>query len=187
LRFSARHPLALGAGLLTLWTLKRVAEMTWRACYNGAASGRDSAASHTGNAAMLKKILVAVLLLLLAFVIVVALQPAEFSVARSTTIAAPVADVFPHVNDFHKWEAWSPWAKLDPNAKLSFEGPPEGAGTVMTWSGNDKVGEGKMTLVDSAPDEHVNIKVDFVKPFEGSINSGFGSHELRRQAILSLG
>jgi uncharacterized membrane protein YhaH (DUF805 family) len=112
---------------------------------------------------MSKKILIAVLLLILAFVVVVALQPSTFSVARSTTIAAPVADVFPNVNDFHKWEAWSPWAKLDPDAKVSFEGPPEGTGTVMTWSGNDKVGEGKMTLVDSAPDEHVNIKVDFVK------------------------
>jgi len=123
---------------------------------------------------MLKKILIAVLLLIVAFVVVVALQPSEFKVARSTTIAAPVADVFPNVNDFHKWEAWSPWAKLDPDAKVSFEGPPEGTGTVMTWSGNDKVGEGKMTLVDSAPDEHVNIKVDFVKPFEGSVDSGFG-------------
>jgi uncharacterized protein YndB with AHSA1/START domain len=130
--------------------------------------------SHEGNDAMFKKILIAVLLLILAFVVVMALQPSTFSVARSTTIAAPVADVFPNVNDFHKWEVWSPWAKLDPDAKIGFEGPPEGTGTVMTWSGNDKVGEGKMTIVESEPDEHVNIKVDFVKPFEGSVNSAFG-------------
>jgi hypothetical protein len=123
---------------------------------------------------MFKKILIAVLLLILAFVVVMALQPSTFSVARSTTIAAPVADVFPNVNDFHKWEVWSPWAKLDPDAKIGFEGPPEGTGTVMTWSGNDKVGEGKMTIVESEPDEHVNIKVDFVKPFEGGVNSAFG-------------
>jgi hypothetical protein len=102
---------------------------------------------------MLKKILVAVLLLLLAFVIVVALQPAEFSVRLPFV---EVVDMGKHVGHGGR------------------EGPPEGAGTVITWSGNDKVGEGKMTLVDSAPDEHDNIEVDFVKPFEGSINSGFG-------------
>jgi hypothetical protein len=144
-----------------------------RVVHLGAAT-TDSLVDLTGNDAMFKKILIAVLLLVLAFVVVVALQPSEFSVARSTTIAAPVADVFPQVNDFHKWEAWSPWAKLDPNAKLSFDGPPEGTGTAMAWSGNDQVGEGKMTMVDSAPDDHANIKVDFVKPFEGSINSAFG-------------
>jgi hypothetical protein len=92
---------------------------------------------------MFKKILIAVLLLILAFVVVVALQPSTFNVKRSTTIAAPVADGFPNVNDFHKWEVWSPWAKLDPDAKIGFEGPPEGTGTVMTWSGNDKVGEAR--------------------------------------------
>jgi len=27
------------------------------------------------------------------------------------------------VNDFHQWDAWSPWAKLDPDAKITFEGP----------------------------------------------------------------
>jgi Polyketide cyclase / dehydrase and lipid transport len=123
---------------------------------------------------MLKKILLAVLLLILAFAVVVALQPSEFKVARSTMIAAPAADVFPHVNDFHKWEAWSPWAKLDPNAKVSFNGPQAEPGAVMSWAGNDKVGEGKMTLTETTPDDHLNIKVDFVKPFEGSIDSAFG-------------
>jgi carbon monoxide dehydrogenase subunit G len=92
---------------------------------------------------------------------------------RSTTIAAPQADVFAQVNDFHKWDAWLPWAKLDPNAKVGFEGPPEGEGTVMTWSGNTEVGEGKMTLTESRPNELVKARVDMVKPFEGSSTSEF--------------
>jgi hypothetical protein len=123
---------------------------------------------------MLKKIQIAVALLILAFVVVVALQPSEFRVERTAAIAAPPAEVFPHVNDFHKWEAWSPWAKLDPNAKLAFDGPPEGTGTIMSWAGNDKVGEGKMTMTESAPNDLAKIKVDFVKPFEGSVDSAFG-------------
>ena len=80
--------------------------------------------------------------------------------------------MFAQVNDFHKWDAWSPWAKLDPNAKISFEGP-EGEGTAMTWSGNDEVGEGKMTVIESRPNDAVKLKVDLVKPFEGSSTSEF--------------
>jgi carbon monoxide dehydrogenase subunit G len=122
---------------------------------------------------MLKKILFVLVALVLVLVVVVALQPSEFHVERTATVAAPPTDVFAEVNDFHKWDAWSPWAKLDPNAKVAFEGPPAGEGTVMTWAGNDEVGEGKMTLVESRPDELVKIKVDFVKPFEGSSSSQF--------------
>ncbi len=122
---------------------------------------------------MLKKILIALAAIILIFVGRGRLQPSEFHVERTTTIAAPQSGVFAQVNDFHKWESWSPWAKLDPNAKVAFEGPPSGEGTVMTWSGNDKVGEGKMTLVESRPDDLVKIKVDFVKPFEGSSTSQF--------------
>jgi uncharacterized protein YndB with AHSA1/START domain len=122
---------------------------------------------------MLKKILIALAAIVLIFVVVVALQPSEFQMERSTTIAAPQADVFAQVNDFHKWEAWSPWAKLDPNAKVTFEGPPEGEGTVMTWSGNSQVGEGKMTLTESRPSELVKTRVDMVKPFAGTSTSEF--------------
>ena len=122
---------------------------------------------------MLKKILIGLAVLILGFVVVVALQPSEFQMERTTKIAAPAADIFPLVNDFHKWEAWSPWAKLDPEAKIGFEGPAEGEGTVMTWSGNNMVGEGKMTLTESRPNELVKTRVDMVKPFAGSSTSDF--------------
>jgi len=122
---------------------------------------------------MLKKILIALLAIIAIFLIVVALQPSEFHVERTATMAAPPATVFDQVNDFHKWEAWSPWAKLDPNAKITFGGPPSGTGTIMTWAGNNQVGEGKMTLTESRPNELVKINVDIVKPMEGSSTSEF--------------
>jgi hypothetical protein len=69
---------------------------------------------------MFKKILIGLAALILIFVAIVAMQPADFRVERTTKIAAPQADVFAQVNDFHKWDAWSPWAKLDPAAKNRF-------------------------------------------------------------------
>lgn len=102
--------------------------------------------------------------LIVALVVVIALQPGPFSITRSTSIAAPPATVFAHVNDFHKWEAWSPWAKLDPAMKTTYDGPPSGKGAVYTWAGNSKVGEGRMTLTDSRPGERVGIQLEFLKP-----------------------
>jgi polyketide cyclase/dehydrase/lipid transport protein len=122
---------------------------------------------------MLKKIFIAVVLLIAGFAGVVALQPSEFHVERKATIAAPPAAVFAHVDDLHKWEAWSPWAKLDPNAKVGYESAPAGKGAAFTWVGNDKVGEGRMTLVESRPAEFVDIKVDFTRPFKGTNSSAF--------------
>jgi carbon monoxide dehydrogenase subunit G len=122
---------------------------------------------------MLKKIVIALIVIIAAFLVIVAIEPSEFRVERTTTIAAPADAVFAQVNDLHKWDAWSPWAKLDPNAKIVFEGPEAGQGAAMSWAGNDKVGEGKMTVVESKPNDAVRLKVDFVKLFEGTSNSDF--------------
>ncbi len=62
---------------------------------------------------MLKKILIALAAIVIVFAVIVALQPSEFRVTRSATLSAPAPAVFAQVNDFHKWETWSPRAKLD--------------------------------------------------------------------------
>ncbi len=106
-----------------------------------------------------------VIVLLLGFIAAAQSRPDTFSVTRKAAIAAPVADVFAQVNDLHKWDAWSPWAKLDPNAKNIHSGAPEGVGAVFSWSGNNKVGEGTMTITDSKPNELIRIKLEFRRPF----------------------
>ncbi len=107
------------------------------------------------------------------FVIVVSRQPDDFKVTRSATMAAPVSAVFVQVNDLLKWEAWSPWAKLDPAAKNEFEGPESGVGAIMRWSGNNKVGVGSMTIIESLSDELVRFKLDFLKPFKATNTAEF--------------
>jgi hypothetical protein len=122
---------------------------------------------------MLRKILMALVVIIVAFVIIVALQPAEYRVTRSATIAAAAPVVFGNVNDFHKWEAWSPWEKLDPTMKRTFEGPPAGTGAVYAWAGNNKVGEGRMTLTESRAPELIKIRLDFIKPFASTADTEF--------------
>jgi uncharacterized protein YndB with AHSA1/START domain len=119
---------------------------------------------------MIKKIILGIviglLLLVGGFAVVVAMQPAHYRVTRSGTIAAPPEAVFSQINDFHKWEAWSPWAKLDPDIKETFEGPSSGTGAKFSWTGNDKVGEGRMTILESEPNKLIKINLEFIRPFE---------------------
>jgi uncharacterized protein YndB with AHSA1/START domain len=122
---------------------------------------------------VLKTVLVGLVAAVFLLAIVVALQPAEYRVVRSATIAAPPAQVFTQVSDFHNWEAWSPWAKLDPACKNSFEGPASGTGAVFTWSGNDKVGEGRMEITECRPNEVIRIKLDFIRPFQSTSTAEF--------------
>lgn len=116
---------------------------------------------------MFSKILIGLAVILAILAIVITMQPEDFKVARSATMAAPPAVVFEQVNDLRKWEAWSPWANLDPNAVESFEGPPAGKGAIMKWSGNNEVGEGRQTITESRPAELVRMKLEFIRPFEG--------------------
>jgi carbon monoxide dehydrogenase subunit G len=118
---------------------------------------------------MLKRIIIGVVLAIVVIVVgltlVIATQPEDFNVSRTTTIKAAPEKVFDQVNDFHKWDAWSPWAKIDPNMKTTYSGPESGQGASYAWVGNDDVGEGKMTIAESHPGQHVKIDLEFIKPF----------------------
>jgi carbon monoxide dehydrogenase subunit G len=122
---------------------------------------------------MLIKILIALAVIVVVFVVVVTVRPSEFRVTRTATISAPPAVVFGQVNDFHKWEAWSPWAKLDPAMKTTYEGAPAGTGAIYAWVGNSQVGEGRMTIMESRPSELVRIRLEFTRPFTATNTAEF--------------
>jgi hypothetical protein len=101
------------------------------------------------------------------------MRPADFRVSRSTTIAAPPGTVFPQVNELKKWEVWNPWGKIDPNMKLTYDGPASGVGASYAWTGNNQVGEGKMTITGSRPNESVKFRLEFLKPMAGVSDAEF--------------
>lgn len=108
-------------------------------------------------------ILVVVLLVIVA---IASTKPSSYRVERSIDIAAPVAKVQPLVNDFHNWDQWSPWGKLDPNMVVTYSGAPSGVGAKYDWSGNSKVGQGHMEITEATPTE-TKVPVHFIKPFDG--------------------
>lgn len=119
------------------------------------------------------KTFVILAVLLAAFAGYVSVQPDDFRYTRSLTMNASPETVFAQVNDLQNWNAWSPWAKLDPNAKSTFEGPQAGQGAAMKWAGNSDVGVGTMTITESKPAELVRFKLDFKEPFETTHQADF--------------
>lgn len=130
-------------------------------------------------------ILLAVVAIVAILAIIVALQPSEFRISRSGAITAPASAVFPHVNDFHNWEAWSPWAKMDPDAKNTFEGPASGKGAIFRWEGNKNVGAGNMLITESRPNDLILIQLNFLKPFKGTNVTEFTFKPNGNQTVVS--
>jgi hypothetical protein len=134
---------------------------------------------------MLMPILIVVVALVVILVVVAALRPDEFRVTRSAAISAPPATVFEQVNDLHKWEEWSPWAKLDPAAKSTYEGPPTGVGAAFAWSGNNKIGQGRMTITESKPEELVKFNLEFLRPFKATNTAEFTFKSQGGQTVIT--
>lgn len=122
---------------------------------------------------MVKKVLLGLAVVVVAFLGLVAVQPAKYHVERSLVIAAPRPLVFEQVNVMEKRHAWYPWDRLDPSMKLTYGGAKAGKGATYAWSGNDKVGEGKQEIVESVPNEKVVDTLQFIKPFESTNTATF--------------
>jgi len=114
---------------------------------------------------MLKKILIVLVVAVVAFLGFAATRPDTYKVERSTKVDAPAAVVFSQLENFKAWQAWSPWEKLDPQMKKSYEGPPTGVGSGYSWEGNREVGKGKMAITASEPPRLLKIRLEFLEPF----------------------
>lgn len=117
---------------------------------------------------MVRAILTGLAAVIIAFVAYVAMLPNTFAIERTATMSASPDIVFAHVNSLRKWQEWSPWAKLDPDAKIAFEGPESGVGAIQKWSGNQNVGKGGMAIIESVPDKRVKYRLDFAEPHEST-------------------
>jgi hypothetical protein len=120
-----------------------------------------------------RKVLLAILVLIAGLVLVIQSRPSAYHIERSVVVQAPAPAVYAHVADFHQWNAWSPWDKFDPAMKKDYAGDPGAVGSSYQWAGNDKVGEGKMTITKIDPPQSAVVDLEFVKPFASSCTSGF--------------
>src|SRR6185369_8731640 len=122
---------------------------------------------------ILKKVLLVLVLVVGGFVGFAATRPDSYRVERSQRIQAPAEVVFAQLDDFKAWSGWSPWDKRDPGMKKTHEGPAHGPGASYSWQGNDKVGEGKMTVIQAQPPSAIAYRLELIKPFSSVAGTAF--------------
>jgi len=90
------------------------------------------------------------------------LLPSTARVERSAVVDVPPCTAYAYLEGFQRFNEFSPWAKLDPNAVYTFDGPTYGKGAQMSWtSDNQNVGNGSQEILDLKACERVDIQLDF--------------------------
>ena len=123
--------------------------------------------------ALITTILIIIALAILALLAFAATKPNSFSIERSTLVKARPDAVFPLIQDFRQWQHWSPWEGIDPNLRRTYTGPAQGKGAVYAYQGNNKVGAGRMEILEAAAPSRVLIQLDFIKPFKANNTAEF--------------
>jgi hypothetical protein len=116
---------------------------------------------------LIKKILAALAAIVAMLVVVVAMQPSSFAVERSTAIAAPADVVYDHIESLRAMDVWSPWAKMDPQMKIVYDGPDVGVGARSSWEG-PRMGTGRLRITAVKPDREVELELGMLKPVEAT-------------------
>jgi hypothetical protein len=112
---------------------------------------------------MIKTILGVIAVAIAAVLIYAATKPDTFGIQRSTTVAAPPDKVFGLINDVKAFNTWNPWLRKDPTSQLSYDGPASGVGAAYSWN-SEKLGAGRMEIVESAAPNKVAAKLVFTRP-----------------------
>lgn len=98
--------------------------------------------------------------------ILAAMKPDRFRVSRSAVIKAPPEKIFPLINDFKAWTAWSPYENKDPAMKRTYGSSTSGKGATYAWEGNSNVGAGNMLITDAPQPSKVTLELNMAKPIE---------------------
>ena len=113
---------------------------------------------------LLKRIGIILLAVIVLLVVISFMLPSKIHVERSAAIGAPANVVFMQVNNLRNWNNWMPYNKIDPEMKIEYNGKEEGTGAGYSWSSeNSQVGNGKITITESKPNELIVTALDFME------------------------
>lgn len=110
---------------------------------------------------ILKKLLIGLVALAVLLGIGGMFLPQVVTVERAIVVSRPASLVFPVINSYQRFNEWSPWFDLDPNAQYTYSGTTDGVGASMAWSGNADAGSGKQTITQSTPNQSIHSDLEF--------------------------
>jgi uncharacterized protein YndB with AHSA1/START domain len=109
---------------------------------------------------------IALVVIVAALLAYAATRPDTFRVQRSAGINAPPERIFPLIANLKSMNTWNPFVDPDPAIKIAYTGPESGKGAAHSWSGNSKVGEGRIEITEAVPSSRVAMQLDMLKPMK---------------------
>jgi uncharacterized protein YndB with AHSA1/START domain len=115
---------------------------------------------------ILKKILFALVGVIVLLLVVAIFLPSEYKVSRSIEINQPDSVVFEKVVNYNHRASWDPWISMDPEAKTTISGPVGEPGSTWSWEGKE-TGKGRMTILKVEDNQLIQSKLEFLEPQTG--------------------
>jgi uncharacterized protein YndB with AHSA1/START domain len=114
---------------------------------------------------MLMTMTIVIAVLVVAVLAFAASRPDTFQVQRSTTIKASPETIYPLISDWHAFLTWSPFEK-DPGMKRTFKGAVGAKGATYEWDGNNKVGAGRIEIIEVVAPSRLVMQLDMIRPMK---------------------
>jgi len=114
---------------------------------------------------MLMTVAIVILVLVAAVLAFAASKPDTFRVQRSIAIKASPETIYPLVSDWHDFLTWSPFEK-DPAMKRTFKGAASAKGAIYAWEGNNKVGAGRIEIMEAVAPSRLVMQLDMIRPMK---------------------
>ncbi len=126
---------------------------------------------------IIKKILIALILIIAVVLIAAAIMPKDYAVEREITINKPVDSVFNYVRSLRNQNEFSVWANLDPKMKSTYKGTDGAVGSISAWESEVKdVGVGEQEITKINEGKRIEFALRFKKPMDDTA-VGFMSTE----------
>ncbi|MGJ1261679.1 SRPBCC family protein [Sphingobacterium spiritivorum] len=116
---------------------------------------------------ILKKILLAILALVVILLIAALFLKKDYAVKREIVINKPREVVFEYIKYIKNQNYYSKWATMDPNMKKTYTGTDGTPGFISAWDSEQKdVGKGEQEIKKIKEGERIDMEIRFIKPFE---------------------
>lgn len=104
--------------------------------------------------------------------VIAAFQPKKWALERSILIDAPREKVWEIVSDLNRYNEWNPYARIEPEARITVNGPAATIGSSYAWDGNQS-GAGRMTTAHIEAGQRIDFKLEFTRPMASVAQASF--------------
>ena len=110
---------------------------------------------------LIKRILLALLVLVVLLAVAGMFLPSHYRVERNVTVRAQSDAIYAQISNFRNWLQWTAWNQTKyPDMQVKFAGPESGVGAGYSWEGKS-TGQGAIKFSRVDPGKGISYDLDF--------------------------